>query len=60
MIGDTLGADILGAKNIGACSIWITRRADTPANHAHRETIQPDYQVGSLQELLNLLERLSR
>lgn len=55
MVGDTLGADILGAKNAGIFSIWITRRADTPANRAHIETIMPDARISSLGELPGLL-----
>lgn len=55
MIGDTLGADILGAQNSGILDIWITRRADTPANRAHRETISPTLQIASLAELPRVL-----
>jgi HAD superfamily hydrolase (TIGR01662 family) len=58
MIGDTLGADILGAKNAGIYAIWITRRADSPANRDHLDTIQPDAVIDSLGELPGLLERL--
>jgi len=60
MVGDTLGADILGARNAGLFGIWITRRADTPANRAHSDTIQPDATIASLDELPGLLENLSR
>lgn len=56
MVGDTLGADVLGARNAGIYSIWIKRRADTPANRAHAETIQPDATIHTLSELLPLLE----
>ncbi|HJW90897.1 MAG TPA: HAD family hydrolase [Anaerolineales bacterium] len=59
MIGDSLGADILGAKNAGMFSIWITRRAEAPANQAHAETIHPDATIQSLSELPSLLESLS-
>ncbi len=59
MVGDTLGADILGARNAGVTSIWITRRAEVPANRAHREIIQPDAAIDSLAELPGLLDRLS-
>jgi putative hydrolase of the HAD superfamily len=59
MVGDTLGADILGAKNAGIYAIWITRRANTPANLAHQFTIQPDATVNTLSELPGLLEILS-
>jgi FMN phosphatase YigB (HAD superfamily) len=56
MVGDTLGADILGAKNAGIYSIWITRRANTPANRAHAETIIPDARISELCELPSLLD----
>lgn len=59
MVGDTLGADILGALNAGIFSIWITRRADTPANRAHEDTIRPDAVIDSLSDLLELLDRLN-
>lgn len=59
MVGDTLGADILGAKNAGIFAIWITRRADTPANREHAKTIQPDAVIATLAELPSLLQRLS-
>ena len=56
MVGDTLGADILGAHNAGLSSIWITRHADTPANRAHEDTIQPDAAITNLSELPQLLK----
>jgi len=55
MVGDTLGADILGAHNAGMPGIWITRRADTPDNRDHLDTIRPDLTVDSLAALLNYL-----
>ncbi len=58
MVGDTLGADIQGAQNAGIYAIWITRRADVPANRAHRDTIRPDAAIASLAELPRLLEKL--
>jgi len=54
MVGDTLGADILGAQNAGLTSVWITRRADSPANLAHQDTIHPDMTVPSLHALLDI------
>jgi len=59
MIGDTLGADILGAKNAGLFSIWITRRANVPANRAHADTLRSDAVISSLSELLELLAQMS-
>jgi HAD superfamily hydrolase (TIGR01549 family) len=58
MVGDTLGADILGAKNAGIFSIWITRRANTPANQAHQDSIKPDQRIAKLSELPGLLESM--
>lgn len=58
MIGDTLGADILGAQNAGLFSIWITRRADTAANRAHADTIKPEAVIQRLNDLPALLAGL--
>jgi HAD superfamily hydrolase (TIGR01662 family) len=60
MVGDSLGADILGAHNAGMYGIWITRRADTAANRAHEDTIRPDAIIASLEELTKLLDTLDR
>jgi len=51
MVGDTLGADILGAQNADIYSIWITRRADNPSNRALANTIEPDMEIATLEEL---------
>jgi HAD superfamily hydrolase (TIGR01549 family) len=58
MVGDTLGADILGANRMGIYSIWVTRRADTPANHKLRKTIIPDAEIETLADLPDLLDSL--
>jgi HAD superfamily hydrolase (TIGR01549 family) len=55
MVGDTLGADILGAQNADIYSIWITRRADNPANQAHADTIKADMNITTLEELTRRL-----
>ena len=59
MVGDTLGADVLGARNAGIYSIWITRRADTPANRAHAGTIRPDATIATLAQLPDFLQTLN-
>lgn len=59
MIGDTLGADILGAHNAGIFSVWITRRADTPQNREHIQHIQPNMTIETLAELPNCLSKLT-
>jgi HAD superfamily hydrolase (TIGR01662 family) len=57
MVGDTLGADILGANNLGIASVWINRRADMrPDNLAHDDTIQPKATIAALSELPGLLQ----
>lgn len=58
MIGDTLGADVLGARNAGMKSVWVTMEADTPDNEAHRDTIVPDAVASSLDQLPAILERI--
>lgn len=58
MVGDTLGADILGARNVGMKSVWVTMEADTPDNEAHRPTIIPDAVASSLDRLPSLLDGL--
>jgi HAD superfamily hydrolase (TIGR01662 family) len=55
MVGDTLGADVLGAQNAGIASIWISRRAERSDNRAHEDTIQPNAVITSLSELPPLL-----
>ncbi len=55
MVGDTLGADILGARHAGIRSAWITRRADRPDNRDHEDTIRPDFTIATLKELLKIV-----
>jgi ribonucleotide monophosphatase NagD (HAD superfamily) len=51
MVGDTLGADILGAQNAEVHNIWLDTGADTPGNLAHGDTIQPEFTAHSLGEV---------
>lgn len=60
MVGDTLSADILGANRMGIYSVWITRRADTPANRKLQAEIKPKAVISSLAELPVTLESLSK
>ena len=57
MIGDSLQADIYGAKNINMQTIWIKRRAQFNADEEQR--IHPDFCVDSLEELLPTLEQIN-
>jgi 2-haloalkanoic acid dehalogenase type II len=57
MIGDTLQADIYGAKSLGMQTIWITRRAQFNADDEER--IKPDFSLRSLNELCPTLEQIN-
>ncbi len=57
MIGDSLEADIFGAKSLGMQTIWLTRRAQFKDEDMRR--IQPDFSLRKLNELLPTLERIS-
>ena len=57
MIGDSLEADIMGAKQLGMTAIWITRRAHFSDEDMRR--IQPDFSLRKLSELPPTLDRLS-
>ncbi|MEW6569170.1 MAG: HAD family hydrolase [Chloroflexota bacterium] len=58
MVGDTLGADILGAQNAGLHQIWLTAQADSPGNRAHAGTITPEATAQSLAEVPDLIQQL--
>lgn len=57
MIGDSLEADIDGAKQLNMTAIWITRRAHFTDEDMRR--IKPDFSIRRLRELLPTLERIS-
>ena len=60
MVGDMLGADVLGAHNAGLRGIWATMQAERGVNDAHSATIIPDGVLQSLSELPGLIEKLDR
>lgn len=57
MIGDSLEADIYGAKNLQMQTIWITRRAQFKDEDMRR--FKPDFSLRSLSELLPTLEQIN-
>lgn len=57
MIGDSLEADIFGAKQVGMTAIWITRRAQFTDEEMRR--IQPDFSLRKLTELIPILDMIS-
>jgi putative hydrolase of the HAD superfamily len=56
MVGDTLPADIQGAKNLGIFSVWVTRRVDLPDKPA--PDLWPDASIENVGELPSLLSSL--
>lgn len=50
MIGDSLSSDIAGAKGAGIDSCWYN-----PRGAANPTEYEPDYEIGSLSELLHIL-----
>ncbi len=56
MVGDTLDADILGAKKTGIYSVWITRRVNK--NTRSLADIRPDAIVQSLSEVPPLVKAI--
>ena len=56
MVGDSLEADIAGAKQLGIYTVWITRRV---SHGATRSEVQPDASIHTLSELPGLLSRLA-
>jgi FMN phosphatase YigB (HAD superfamily) len=57
MVGDSLEADIFGAKSLGMQTIWLTRRAEYTADEMQR--IQPDFSMSDLNGLFSILEQIN-
>ena len=57
MVGDTLGADVLGAQLAGMHNVWFSPHANHPANIAHRGNIIPEVEIERLEELPGVLAR---
>lgn len=54
MVGDNLNTDILGSSRVGMRNVWINRE-----NKPKNADIVPTYEVTSLTEFLQLLEKIS-
>jgi putative hydrolase of the HAD superfamily len=59
MIGDTLNADVLGAKRLGMHQIWLKTAADRPDNLDWLERVEPERVVDQLAEVPALLNHWS-
>jgi HAD superfamily hydrolase (TIGR01662 family) len=57
MTGDSLPADIVGARQVGMYSIWLTADADTPSNRAVRDKIEPDAIAEELVDVPDIIRR---
>jgi len=57
MTGDSLPADIVGARQVGMYSIWLTADADTPSNRAVRDEIEPDAVAEELVDVPDIIRR---
>lgn len=55
MVGDTLSADILGARQVDIAGIWFNRHAGEPGNRVYEDGIFPDAVISKLSELPDLL-----
>ena len=56
-VGDSLHHDVAGAAAVGMRSVRIVEPGiDTPLTHGLEVTASPDYEIGTLSELLTLLE----
>lgn len=56
MVGDTLGADVVGAQRLGMSAVWITRRTDPAASQGYTGKVVPDATIATLSELPELLK----
>lgn len=54
MVGDKLTTDIIGANQVGMCSVWINRRGMVADGE-----IQPAYEITSLRQLQQVIDELN-
>ena len=58
-VGDSLTADVAGARAMGMSSVWITRRVKDPEKTlAEYDGPAPDFQIEDLAELEEILDRV--
>ncbi len=60
MVGDTLGADVLGAQRAGMHQIWISGQADRLDNVGNVDSIHPELTAETLAEVPDLIRRLDQ
>lgn len=55
MVGDNLHSDIAGALGVGICAVWINR-----VGKKNEESIAPDFEIRTLDQLIPVLETLEK
>jgi putative hydrolase of the HAD superfamily len=55
MVGDQLGMDILGAKNLGMRTIWLCTEENSPSNKPFLGKVSADAQVKTIGEVAAIL-----
>lgn len=58
MVGDQLGADILGAQFAGMHNIWYAVEPEDPSNRAHADTVTPEVTIERLEQVLDVIRKL--
>ena len=59
MVGDSLHADVYGAKKVGITAVWIFRNDKTKAEEIIATAgIKPDYIIRNMYELLDIIKHL--
>ena len=59
MTGDNLAADILGARQLGMFSIWLTAEANTPENKVLKDKVTPDAVADRFDEIPEIIRSLN-
>jgi 2-haloalkanoic acid dehalogenase type II len=54
-VGDSRLADVTGAKNAGLKAAWVNRKLNTEWSASDRQLLEPDYEVSSLDTVIDLL-----
>ena len=55
-VGDSRLADVTGAKNAGLKAAWVNRKRNSELSVAGRKLLEPDYEVQTLDNLIDVLD----
>ncbi len=59
MVGDTLGADVLGAQRAGMHQIWLSGQAEREDNLEYAKRVEPELTAATLAEVPELVRSLT-